>query len=187
MPRPLRAQLPGEIQHVTARGNRRQDIFLDGRDFARFASMLDELARRRGWIGHGYCLLPNHYHVVVETRAADLSSGMRWLNGRYAQAFNRIHGFDGHLFQGRFHSVSVESDWHLLELGRYLALNPVRAGLCSRPEDWIWSSYRALAGLEAPRRFLAPAPLLSLFGRSPEEARERFIGFVQDLPARPAA
>lgn len=167
-----------------ARGNRRRALFLRGLDFDRFLSMLDELARRRRWIGNSYCLLPNHYHLVVETPAADLSRGMQWLNGRYAQAFNRIHGFDGHLFQGRFTSLLVESDRHLLELGRYLALNPVRAGLSGRPEDWTWSSYRAHVGLEAPRRFLAPDGMLSLFGRSRERARERFADFVHDVPAR---
>jgi putative transposase len=165
-----------------SRGNRGQDIFLAPTDFERFLSMLDRVAARRGWVGHAYCLLPNHYHVVMETSAANLSLGMQWLNGAYAQAFNRIHGYRGHLFQGRFHSVLVESDWHLIELSRYLALNPVRALLCNRPEEWPWSSYASVAGLVRPRPFVAPQRVLQSFGRTPDLARARFVDFVDDAP-----
>jgi len=187
MPRSHRHQVPNGVFHVTSRGNRRQKIFLDPDDHLRFLYLLDELTRRRGWRGFGYCLMPNHYHLVFETPAADLSAGMQWLNGRFAQAFNGFHSFDGHVFQGRFHSVLVESDWHLLELSRYLALNPVRAGLCVDPGDWKWSSYAAIAGLERARPFLASHRVLKHFGGTRSAARARFEAFVADAPTRMAA
>ncbi len=165
---------------MTNRGNRRQGIFLDSEDHLGFLSLLDQLAGRRGWRGYSYCLMPNHYHLVLETPGPDLSVGMQWLNGRFAQAFNHRHARDGHLFQGRFHSLLVESDWHLLELSRYLALNPVNARLCKHPGEWPWSSYPAVAGLEPPRRFLAPRRVLKHFGQTPQAARSRFEEFVND-------
>jgi len=187
MVRPLRVQMPGGIFHVTDRGNRRQPTFLDSDDRDHFLRMLDALGRRRGWIGLGYCLMPNHYHLVVETPSGDLSTGMQWLNGRYAQDFNHRHGFDGHLFQGRFYSGQVEGDGHLLELCRYLAWNPVHGGLCRRPQDWRWGSYRLVAGFDrspAPR-FLDACRVRELFGPSPPTAQIRFRTFVEDAPDRP--
>ena len=180
MPRPPRHQIADGIFHVTGRGNRRQDIFVDADDRLFFLDLLDGLTRRHGWLGLGYCLMSNHYHLVVETPREDLSVGMQWLNGRYAQTFNARHAVDGHLFQGRFHSVVVEGDWHLLELSRYLALNPVRGGLCGRAAGWIWGSYRAVAGLEPARSFLVPRRVLSMFGSDVESARKRFKTFVND-------
>jgi REP element-mobilizing transposase RayT len=189
MARSPRAQVPGGIFHITGRGNRRQPIFLDARDREIFLSMLEHLARARSWVGHGYCLIPNHYHLIVETPAGDLSSGMQWLNGRYAQDFNHRHAFEGHLFQGRFYSGQVEGDWHLIELARYLARNPVEAGLCRRPCEWRWSSYRTVAGLEpaGAARFLDVRRVLAIFGPSPTIARKRFRDFVADAPPRPQA
>jgi len=185
MPRPHRLQIAGGIFHLTGRGNRRQPIFLDSDDQLVFLTLLDGLARRRGWLGHGYCLMPNHYHLVIETPKNDLSAGMQWLNGRYALAFNNRHALDGHLFEGRFYSILVEGDWHLLELSRYLALNPVRARLCGHPRGWRWGSYRAVAGLERPRQFLAPRRVLELFGQTRPSAQKRFEAFVNDAPIRP--
>jgi putative transposase len=187
MPRSPRIQIPNGVFHVTSRGNRRQKIFLDSNDHLVFLHLLDELAKRRRWRGYGYCLMPNHYHLVFETPAPDLSDGMKWLNGRFAQAFNGFHGLDGHVFQGRFHSVLVESDVHLLELSRYLALNPVRAGLCARPADWPWSSYLAVAGMARARPFLSPRRVLRHFGSTRSAALRRFEAFVEDAPPRPAA
>jgi len=189
MPRPPRLQIPGGVLHVTDRGNRHQPIFLDSDDRSHFLWMLDELARARGWIGYAYCLMPNHYHLVLETPEADISAGMQWLNGRYAQDFNHRHAVDGHLFQGRFYSGQVEGDWHLLELTRYLARNPVDAGLCRHPRGWPWGSYRAVAGFERPlaMRFLDVRRVLDLFGKRHDSARKRFRTFVDDAPNRPRA
>jgi hypothetical protein len=129
--------------------------------------------------------MPNHYHLLVETPAADLSTGMHWLNFRYAQGFNHRHALDGHLFQDRFYSVVVEGDGHLVELSRYLALNPVSAGLCHLPGEWTWGSYAAVAGSASPRRFLAVGRVLRFFGRDNTSARAAFRAFVNDSAGRP--
>jgi REP element-mobilizing transposase RayT len=179
MPRGPRLVDPGGIYHLTARGNRRQVIFRDDHDRRVFLALLDRVVRSRDWQCFGYCLMPNHYHLVVETPDADLSAGVQRLNGAYAQGFNHRHEVDGHLFQGRFHSVAVESDWHLFELARYLALNPVRSGLCARPDEWPWSSHRALIGLVTAPAFLATARILAHFGE-PAAARRRYEMFVND-------
>ncbi|MGH3012415.1 MAG: transposase [Gaiellaceae bacterium] len=177
MPRPPRAQAPG-IYHVTSRGNRRQDVFLTDGDRLRFLALLETVYSKAEWIVHAYCLMPNHYHLVVEIDAPTLSSGLQSLNGDYAQTFNRRHRLVGHLFQGRFHSVRVETDPHLLELARYLPLNPVRARLCEEPADWPWSSYRATVGIIRPAPFLAVDRVLGLFGIDRRRARQAFASFV---------
>jgi REP element-mobilizing transposase RayT len=171
---------PPGIFHITARGNRRQEIFLDDRDRRRFLAVLDETMSRHGWRCHSYCLMPNHYHLLLETSAADLSEGMHRINSGYALWFNRKHGFDGHLFQGRFHSVLLASTWHLLELSRYIVLNPVRGGLCRGPAEWRWSSYRAALALAPTPRFLTLDWLLAQFGADPANARASFQRFVAD-------
>ena len=145
--------------------------------------MLGTVVQRRGWRCHAYCLMPNHYHLLVETPRPDLSKGMQYLNARYAEWFNWRHELDGHLFQGRFHSVLVESDWHLLELARYLVLNPVRAGLCDTPVQWAWSSYGAVLGTIPRPPFLTLEWLLGRFGSEPTRARAAFARFVADAPS----
>lgn len=188
VPRPPRLNVPGGIYHVTARGNRRQPIFLGEDDPRHFLRIFGAVAARYAWRCHAYCLLPNHYHLVIEIAEADLSVGMHRLNSGFAHWFNDCHGFDGHLFQSRFHAVLVESDWHLLELSRYLALNPVRAGLSSKPSAWPWSSYRAVVGVGKRPPFLAVEHVLSYFGREPVSARRAFRRFVLDgLRLKPAA
>jgi putative transposase len=178
--RSVRVQVPGGIYHITARGNRRQPIYSDDQDCMRFLRRLDRVASRRAWRCHAYCLMPNHYHLVLETVTDDISAGIQWLNGTYAQSFNHRHGVAGHLFQGRFHSVLVESNWHLLELSRYVVLNPVRGGLCAHAAEWKWSSYRAATGRASRPGFLSVDWLLSQFGRDPLQAREAFRLFVED-------
>jgi putative transposase len=180
MPRSPRAQVPNGIYHVTARGNRRQRIFLETDDHLHFLKLLGAIAHQRRWRCHGYCLMPNHYHLVVETPGADLSAGMQHLNGAYAKAFNERHGVDGHLFQGRFHAVLVESTWHLLEMARYLAINPVAGGLCVHPADWRWGSYAVVVGAAPPRSFVTVDDLLRLFGPDRTRARQALRAFVGD-------
>lgn len=164
---------------MTARGNRRQEIFFDDGDRHRFLRLLAVEARRGEWQLFAYCLMPNHYHLVLNAPRADLSTALQRLNGGYAQWFNEVHGLDGHLFQGRFHSVAVESQWHLIELSRYLALNPVRARLCATAAEWAWSSYRATAGLSR-RGVFDPAHVLRLFAPQPSDARRRYARFVAE-------
>ncbi|TML65956.1 MAG: transposase [Actinobacteria bacterium] len=185
MPRPHRLQIPGGLYHLTSRGNRRQRIFLDDHDRHRFLDIAGSVARRRGWLCSSYCLMPNHYHLLVETPEADLSAGMQEINSRHAMWFNWRYELDGHLFQGRFKSVMVESETHLLELARYVVLNPVRAGLCENPARWIWSSYRPTLGVDSKPDLLTPNRILGHFGASPETARLRFATFVQDGKGTP--
>jgi putative transposase len=184
VPRSLRNLEPGGIYHVTARGNRRQRIFLADEDRELFLTLLARIAIPLRWFFHAYCLMENHYHLVIETPEANLSAGMQRVNGRYAQGFNSRYALTGHLFQGRFHSVSVTSDGHLLELARYLALNPVRAGLCARPEDWPWSSCRAVLGMVSPPTFLRIERVLDCFGSHAGEQRSNFGRFLRDASVR---
>jgi REP-associated tyrosine transposase len=184
MPRPYRPQIAGGLYHVTSRGNRRQRIFRDDQDRSAFLGTAGTVVLRRRWNCHAYCLMPNHYHVLVETPEPKISSGMQELNSRYAAGFNWRYGLTGHLFQGRFHSILVESESHLLELTRYLMLNPVRAGLCARPGEWRWSSYRATLGIDAKPPFLAPGRLLEHFEGASATGVLRFAEFVDDVAPR---
>jgi len=150
MSRPLRVELAGALYHVKSRGDRREALYDDDADREAFLDVLAEVVERYNWVCHGYCLMTNHYHLLIETVDGNLSKGMRQLNGIYAQASNRRHSRVGHLFQGGFKGILVDKDAYLLELSRYVVLNPVRAGIVSGPEDWRWSSYRATMGLSAP-------------------------------------
>jgi putative transposase len=135
----------------------------------------------RDWVCGAYCLLTTHYHLLIRTPEADLASGMQEINSCYGREFNRRYGLEGHVFFRRYHSVMIEREGHLLELGRYVPTNPVRAGLCPRAEDWPWSSYPAHLGLCPPAPFLSPGWLLELFGRDPRSARARYRAFVEDV------
>jgi|SRR6185369_7275653 REP element-mobilizing transposase RayT len=146
MPRPLRIQFPGAVYHVMNRGNGRQAIFADATDAQRFIELLAEIAAPLDWRCYAYCLMTNHYHLVLQTPQPNLSAGMQAFSARYTQAFNRRHGRDGHLFRGRFHAILVERESYLIPLIRYVVLNPVLANLVKDPAAWRWSSYRATAG-----------------------------------------
>ena len=132
------------------------------------------------WICHAYCLMSNHYHLVIETPDKNLSKGMRQLNGVYTQMSNRRHGRVGHLFQGRYKAILVDADNHLLELARYVVLNPVRAGMVAEPAAWPWSSYRATVGIDAPPSWLAVDGLLAQFGTGRAQAVQRYAAFVAE-------
>jgi REP element-mobilizing transposase RayT len=149
MARPPRIEFSGALYHVTSRGDRREPIFVDNFDRNALLDVLaDGLARLDANV-LAYCLMGNHYHLVVHTRQANLSQLMRHVNGVYTQRFNRRHGLVGHLFQGRFKAILVDRQSYLLEVCRYVDLNPVRAGLVAQPADWPWSSYAAHTGMHA--------------------------------------
>jgi putative transposase len=178
VPRASRLQLAGGIFHATARGVRRQELFRDDSDRVFFFSLVEKLLESRRWILHAFCLMPNHYHLVVETPDADLSAGMQSLNGRYGQWFNIRYACEGHVFDRRFSSRLVESDWYLAELSRYVVLNPVRAGLCPHPSEWRWSSYRAMIGTGTAPRYLKRDLILGLFGHTVSSAQAAYEDFV---------
>jgi putative transposase len=142
VPRILRTTLPDGYFHVTARGVEQRAIYLDREDCRAFLALFGGTARRFGWDLYAFCLMPNHYHLVVEATRDALSHGSQWLNGVYAQAFNRRHARWGHLFGGRFASWVIEREEHLYAACRYVLENPVRAGLCQRADDWPWSGSR---------------------------------------------
>ena len=179
MARPLRIEYPGAIYHITSRGNARLPVFDDDRDREGFLIILEDVVKRYNWLCHAYCLMGNHYHLVVETVDGNLSLGMRYLNGVYTQRFNRRHDRVGHVFQGRFKSVLVEQESYLLALCRYVVLNPVRAGIVRHPAGYRWSSYKATAGLLKPAPFLAVNWILSQFGKRRREAQKAYRRFVR--------
>jgi REP element-mobilizing transposase RayT len=179
MARQLRIQFAGAVYHIMSRGNARQNVFLDDRDRRSFLEELWRVSDRNDWLVWAYCLMPNHYHLLVETRRPTLAVGMRDLNGRYSLEFNRRHDRVGHLLQGRYRALLVDRESYLLEVARYILLNPVRARLCASVGDWRWNSYRDVMGLRgaaAPR--LAVRALLDYFDPRLEGARAKFARFV---------
>ncbi|WP_124949925.1 REP-associated tyrosine transposase [Sulfuriferula thiophila] len=180
MSRPIRIEFAGALYHVTARGDRRENIYDDDQDRQLFLSVLAEVIDQYNWVCHAWCLMDNHYHLLIETPDGNLSKGMRQLNGVYTQASNRRHGRVGHLFQGRFKGILVDSDTYLLELARYIVLNPVRARMVKAPADWQWSSYKESAGLTPALPWMATDGVLAQFGRQRGEAQECYVRFVAE-------
>jgi REP element-mobilizing transposase RayT len=179
MARQLRIEFPDALYHVTSRGNARQDIFLTDDDRIAFLGFLGIAVKRFGWLLSAWVLMTNHFHLVVQTPQPNLSRGMHWLNGVYAAWFNRNHDRCGHLFQGRFHSFLIEKDAYFAQVLRYTVLNPVRAKMVARPEDYQWSSYRAMAGLEEAPEWLDLASALEPFGGNDAEAWAIYREFVE--------
>jgi putative transposase len=178
MARPLRICFPGAVYHVITRGNAQELIVRDDLDREAFFRTLARVIDRFGWLCHSYCLMDNHYHLVVETPQPNLSNGMRQLNGLHAQFFNARYNRCGHVFQSRFRSLLVEKDSYLLSVSRYVVLNPLRAGICDRPEQWPWSSYRATAGLAAAPPFLTTDWLLAQFAPTRMAAQRRYRAYA---------
>ncbi len=158
MARPIRIEFEGALYHVTSRGDRREAIYEDDGDRARFLELLGEVAGGFNWVVHAYCLMSNHYHLLIETPDGNLSKGMRQLNGVFTQYSNRRHRRTGHLFQGRYKAILVDADRYLLELARLVVLNPVRAGMVADAGDWPWSSNGAMVGAQASRKRPATTP-----------------------------
>ena len=163
MSRPLRIEYAGALYHVTARGDRREDIYLDDEDRQAWLQQLAQVCRRFNWRCHAWCQMDNHYHILIETAEGNLSQGMRQLNGVYTQACNRRHQRVGHVFQGRYKAILVQKDSYLLELARYIVLNPVRAGMVKDVADWAWSSYHAMLNLKTAPEWLETDWLLTCF------------------------
>jgi REP element-mobilizing transposase RayT len=168
------------VYHITSRGNEKKLIFKDERDREIFLDTLSQVDKRYNWLCHAYCLMNNHYHLIIETPDGNLSAGMRQLNGVYTQAFNRQHNRVGHLFQGRYKGILIQKDSHLLEVCRYVVLNPVRAKAVKRPEQWRWSSYQATAGIEKPHPCLSTEWILNQFGSTRRIAEKAYRKFVED-------
>jgi len=177
----MRIEFPGAIYHVTSRGNDRGEIFRDDHDRRAFLAFLAEVSRRFGWIVTAYTLMSNHFHLVIQTPSPSLSRGMQWLNGSYAACFNRRHQRWGHLFGQRFHAVLVQKETYYRQLLRYVVLNPVRAGMVDRPQDYPWSSFRSTAGLESAPQWLQVDQIAPLFGDQ-QSWRDNYRSFV-DLKA----
>ncbi len=186
MARPLRLEYAGALYHVTSRGDRREAIYEDDSDRESFLGVLSEVCNRFNWVCHAYCLMSNHYHLLVETPDANLSKGMRQLNGVYTQIFNRLHGKVGHVFQGRYKAVLVDKASYLLELARYIVLNPVRAGMVRSARDWRWSSYRATSGQARSPAFLTTDWVLSAFSGKKKRAIENYKAFVAEGKGQPS-
>jgi REP element-mobilizing transposase RayT len=176
--RPLRIEFPGAVYHITSRGNARQKIFLDEKDYASFLEVLCLAVERFNWLLHAYCLMSNHYHILIETPEGNLSRGMRQINGVYTQQFNRRHTRVGHVVQGRYKAIIVDKDAYLLELCRYVVLNPVRAHIVEKPEEWKWSSYRSTLGNRKGNSCLTTDWILLQFGNEWKEAIRRYKDFV---------
>jgi REP element-mobilizing transposase RayT len=171
---------------VTARGNAREDIYNDEIDRQHFLLLLQNTVNRYDWYCHAYCLMDNHYHLLIETNSPTLSKGMKYLNGTYTQYFNRQHQRVGHVFQGRFKAILVQKDAYLLELARYIALNPVRAQIVRSAKEWRWSSYRATAGYEENAACLTTEWILAGFDKIKSVAQQHYRDFVKAGKEQPS-
>ena len=180
MPRRHRPQVAGGLYHVTMRGNNRSEIFASDNDRVLLLSTIVRAKRLHGWKVHAYCLMSNHYHLLIETPEPNIATGMQWLNSTYAHRFNEKYDRIGHLFQRRYADGIILTEEHLHEVIRYIPLNPVRAGLCKRPEDWPWSSCRATLGYGPREPFLSVRPTLDRFARDRDAARTLLREWIED-------
>jgi putative transposase len=175
-----RLQAPGALHHVFARGNNKQSIFRDDSDREYFLNLLSSVVSDFSWVCHSYCVMDNHYHLLLETPEGGLPEGMQVINGYFSSRFNRKYGNVGHVLQGRYHSPLIKHESHFLELLRYMALNPVKDGFVKHPKDWRWSCFRALAGIEPCPGFLTFSLALGIFASDMDSARALYSAFVLD-------
>ncbi|MDF1588138.1 MAG: transposase [Gammaproteobacteria bacterium] len=180
MARPIRIEYAGALYHVTSRGDRREDIYLDDDDRLIWLAVFSQVCSRFNWQCHAWCLMDNHYHIVVETVEGNLSQGMRQLNGVFTQKSNRRHDRVGHVFQGRYKAILVQKESYLLELARYVVLNPVRAGMVTDVQDWQWSSYLAMVNKRASPDWLETDWILNHFGDIRQLAIAAYENFVRE-------
>jgi len=180
MARPLRIEFAGALYHVTSRGDGQEDIYMDDNDREMYLEVLADARHRFNWTIHAYCLMSNHYHLLVETPDSNLAKGMRHLNGVYTQRYNRHHKRVGHVFQGRYKAILVQKESYLLGLSRYIVLNPVRARMVRSAKDWPWSSYRATAGITDMQPWLTTDWILSSFSNKKPDAMQRYRNFVSE-------
>ncbi len=179
MARQLRTEFPGALYHVYSRGNDKRSIFQDDADRYKFLSILNKVIKQYSYLCYGYCIMSTHYHLILETPDANISRGMHLLHSTYAQYFNMMHDCVGHVFQGRFHSILVQRESYLLELCRYVVLNPLRAGLVTHPSEYKWSSFNEMAGTANNINDITTSDwILSRFGTEADEARKNYIHFV---------
>jgi len=178
MARPLRIEYPGALYHITSRGNAKQHIFLDDEDRLLFLRILKKVVKDFEWKCYSYCLMNNHYHLLIETPKANLSRGMHMLNGIYAQKFNECHRRTGHLLQGRFHAVIVDKEEYLMAVCRYIVLNPVRSGFVDDPAKYRWSSYLDILNTRSPSHFIDRSYTLSLFSQPGRKNEDEYRAFV---------
>jgi REP-associated tyrosine transposase len=179
MARPLRVEYPGAFYHVINRGNNRENIYRNDRDKEKFLECLEKASERFSITIHTYCLMSNHFHLLVETPQPNLSMAMQWINVSYATYFNRKRGRHGHLFQGRFKALLIDADGYLTHLSRYIHLNPIRAKMASTPIKYRWSSYAAYIGKAKPLQFLETKGVLANFGKRKREAQRKYKDFVE--------
>jgi putative transposase len=173
-----REEFPGAIVHVYARGNRKQPIYVDDVDRRSYLFLLGQVVVRQGWRCLAYCLMDNHVHLLVQTPAPNLAAGMQRLHGLHGQAFNKRHRLSGHVFQGRYGAVVVRHYDQLLGVTRYIALNPVEAGMCDQAAEWPWASHAAVISDAAPP-WLDVAGLFAYFGAAGGDPRRRYVDFVR--------
>ena len=180
MGRPLRVEYTGALYHITSRGNERRKIFLDDGDRKKFLGILEDYHDRYGILIHSYVLMDNHYHLILETPRGNLLKVMHGLNGGYTGYFNRKYGRSGHLFQGRYKGIIVDKDSYLIPLSRYVHLNPVRAKIVERPEQYRWSSYPGYIGKGKENGWVEYSWILSQFGRGMLRARRKYRGYTEE-------
>ena len=181
MARPLRITFPGAFYHITSRGNERKAVFKNERDREKFLEYLESATERYNAVIHVFCLMDNHYHILLETPSGNLPQIMRHINGAYTTYFNVRRDRNGHLFQGRYKAIVVEKDEYAKELSRYIHLNPVRAKMVGAPEEYNWSSHKYYIGKEKTPEWLQTDFVLGYFGRKVSESRKRYKAFVSLL------
>ena len=180
MSRPLRIEYDGALYHITSRGNEKNPIYRKGEDYQRFLEILSELPQRYGVILHGYVLMGNHYHLLLETSKGNITKVMHYLNATYTGYFNRKYNRVGHLFQGRYKGILIEKERYLLSVSRYIHVNPIRAMITKLPEEYRWSSYPEYIGKEKKKGWLMSDWILGQYSRDESKAKRQYKAFVEE-------